>query len=182
MKKDEKLEKLLTRLGKKSVEPVPAELAEEIKEHIPARLAHHRKGMDSVNIIIDLRINRLAAAAAIIITVILCISFLGGRDPASDGIVQEGKLLMKYFTAGASADKNLVLTNISKFYENLTNQGVEVTYYGDSIKFVDSNSVLIHWKLSKDRHKVVFGDLKTETVTSEQLIELQSRMIQNPKK
>ena len=39
-------------------------LAREIKDRIPARLVRHR--MDTISIIVDLRISRLAAAAAIL--------------------------------------------------------------------------------------------------------------------
>ena len=90
--KEERVEKLLQQLADKTAEPVRPGLSEDIKHHIPHRLIRHRGGMDSINIVIDLRVNKLAAAAAIIITLILCLNFLGDRNLAESGIYADGKI------------------------------------------------------------------------------------------
>jgi len=173
---EEKLEKLLNELADVT-EPVPPHLAEKIKHQIPQQLSPHRGGLDTVNIIIDLRISKLAAAAAIIVTMILCANFLGGRSPAGDGIYQGGKLLIKYCLGGIGADRSNVLIAKSR-YEYLAQRVKDVVYYGDSVDPQDSNVVLIQWKLSDGEYRVVFGDLREKTVSAEELIRLQAQMLQ----
>ena len=175
--REEKLKKLLNELAERTAEPVHPGLAEDIKRQIPHSL-QRRRGMNTINIMIDLRISKLAAAAAIIITVILCASFLGGRDSIGDGIYQDSKLLVKYCLGGESASRGDVLAGMSKFYEYLVHQGRDVVYYGDSIDPEDNNAVLMQWKLSDGKYKVIFGDLRAKIVSAEELIKLQARMLQ----
>lgn len=179
--KEKELERLLNGLAEKTTEPVRPGLSEEIKDRIPHRLIPHRKGMDTINIIIDLRVSKLTAAAVIIITMILCVSFLGGRDSTGGGILQESKLLAKYFLTDDSADSVGQLAGKSK-YECLVRQGKEVVYYGKSIDPEDSNAVLMQWKLSDGEYGVMFGDLRTKIVSAEELIKLQARMLQKKTK
>ena len=177
--KEEKLVKLLNELTERTTEPVRPGLAEEIKHHIPEKLAPHRVGMDTINIIIDLRISKLAAAAVIIITMILLANFFGGRGSTSDGgIYQNSKLLIEYCLSGSDADRSGVLAGASKLYEHLVGKGEEVVYYGDSIEAGDSNAVLMQWRISDGEYRVIFGDLRTKTVGGEELIKLQARMLQ----
>ena len=175
--REEKLGKLLNELAERTAEPVRPGLAEDIKHRIPHRLMPHRGGMDTINIIIDLRVSKLAAAAAIIITMILLASFLGGRDSTGNGIYQDGKLLAKYLLSGIGIGRGDVSAGRSK-YEYLVQQGKDVTYYGDSIDPGDSNAVLMQWKLCDDKYRVIFGDLRAGEVTAEELIKLQARMLQ----
>ena len=179
---EEKLKKLLNGLAEKSTEPVRPSLADDIKSQIPHRLIPHRsRGMNTINIIIDLRVSKLTAAAVIIITMILCVNFLGSRDSTGGGILQDGKLLAKYFLTGRSAEGNTVLVSRSK-YDYLVRQGREVVFYGDSIDPEDSNAMLLQWKLSDGEYGVMFGDLRTKTVGAEELIKLQARMLQKKRK
>jgi hypothetical protein len=178
---EEKLEKLLNELADATAEPVPPYLAEDIKHQIPQQLSPHRGGVDTVNIIVDLRISKLAAAAAIIVTMILFASFFGGRSQGNGGIYQSGKLLVEYCLGGIVVDRSNVLTAKSR-YEYLARTGKDVVYYGDSVDPRDSNAVLIQWKLSDGEYRVVFGDLHEETVSAEELIRLQAQMLQKKAK
>jgi hypothetical protein len=174
--KEEKLEKLLDELADATAEPVSPHLAETIKQQIPQELSPHRGGRDTVSIIIDLRISKLAAAAAIIITMILFASFFGRQGQEGDGIYNSGKLLFNYFCGDIWADK----TNIQaarKIYERIVQTDQEAVYFGDIADPRDKNAVLIQWKLSDGEYRVVFGDLHEETVSAEELIRLQSRML-----
>jgi hypothetical protein len=179
--REEKLGKLLNELADATAEPVHPYLAEDIKHQIPQQLSPHKGGMDTVNIIIDLRISKLAAAAAIIVTMILFANFFGGQSPADGGIYQNGKLLIKYCLGGIGADRSNVLTAKSR-YEYLAQRVKDVVYYGDSIDPQDSNAVLIQWKLPDGQYRVVFGDLREEMVSAEELIRLQARMLQKKAK
>ena len=173
--KEEKLEKLLNELAEKTTEIVRPGLAEEIKDNIPRPLCHHRRGMDTISIIIDLRINKLAAAAAIIITMILLANLLDGRAPTGEGIYQDGKMLVKYLF-GAASEKSIVA--VKSRYERLLQKREDVVYYGDSIDAQDSDVVLMHWKLSDGKYNVIFADFREKVVTAEQLIQLQAQMLQ----
>jgi len=164
---EEKLGKLLNELAKQTAEPVRPGLAEEIKQHIPHRLIRHRGGMDTINIIVDLRISRLAAAAVIVMTMILLAKV--------HGIYKDNELLARYLFGGA--DKINILAGKTQ-YEHLLSQGKDVIFYGDSIDPEDSNAVLIQWKLSNGKYRVVFCDLREREVTAEELIKLQARMLQ----
>lgn len=168
---EEKLGKLLNELAKRTAEPVRPGLAEDIKQHIPHRLVPHRGGMDTINIIVDLRISRLGAAAAIIITMILLANF--------HGIYKDNKLLARYLLGGA--DKSNILTGKTQ-YEHLVSQGKDVVFYGDSIDPEDSNAVLMQWRLSNGKYRVIFCDLREREVTAEELIKLQARMLQKKRK
>ncbi|MGA1979603.1 MAG: hypothetical protein ABSG99_03430 [Sedimentisphaerales bacterium] len=179
--REEKLEKLLNELADATAEPVPPHLAEDIKHQIPQQLSPHRGGLDTVNIIVDLRISKLTAAAAIIVTMVLFANFFGGQSPADGGIYQNGKLLVKYCLGGILADRSNVLAAKSR-YEYLAQTGKDVMYYGDSVDPRDSNAVLIQWKLSDGGYRVVFGDLREEIVSAEELIRLQARMLQKKAK
>ncbi len=175
--KEEKLEKLLNELADATIEPADPNLAEDIKQQIPQQLSPHRGGLDTINIIIDLRISKLAAAAVIILTMILFATFFGGRSQGGDGIYNSGKLLIEYCLEGIREDKGNILAAKSR-YEYLAQQGKDVVFYGDSADPRDSNAVLIQWKLADGEYKVVFCDLREETVSAEELIRLQGLMLQ----
>ena len=78
--KEEKLEKLLNELADATAERAPTYLAEDVKHQIPRQLSPHKGGLDTISIIIDLRINKLTAAAAIILVMILFVKFFGGQN------------------------------------------------------------------------------------------------------
>jgi hypothetical protein len=178
---EEKLEKLLNELADATAEPARPYLAEDIKHQIPQQLSAHRGGLDTVNIIIDLRISKLAAAAAIVLTMVLFANFFGGRSPADGSLYRNGKLLVKYCLGGIGADRSNVLAAKAR-YEYLIQKFKDVVYYGDSVDPRDSNAVLIQWKVSEGEYRVVFGDLREETVSAEELIRLQARMLQKKAK
>jgi len=173
------VETLLKELGEKTAEPVRSDLAEEIKEHIPHSLTPHKAGMGTVNIMIDLRINRLTAAAIIIATMILLVGLFSHQNSGSVGIYQDSKLLVKYLLGGTGVTRTQALERVKQFYEFLVDQGKEVAYYGDSLAAADSGAVLLQWKIAPDKYRVILGDLQVRTVSAEELIKLQAEMIQN---
>jgi hypothetical protein len=175
--KEGKLGKLLRQLGEQTSESVRPGLAEDIKRRIPQRFMPHRVGLDTINIMIDLRISKLTAAAVIIITLILCISFFGGADSDGLNFYKDGKLYVKYFLGGDEWQNNLLLGKLK--YEYLAERGEEVVFYGDSIDGKDNNAVLIHWKVADNLYKVIFADLSEKEITGEQLVKLQSLMLRN---
>ena len=180
MKKQEKLNKLLKQLANNSEEPVRTSLADDIKNQIPHRLIRHG-GLGNINIIIDLRISKLAAAAVIIITMVICANFFARKHAPTDSIYKEGKMLVKYLVGAADEEKDKVFSGKTE-YEKLLSKGKEVYFYGENTDLQDSNSVLIQWKLENGNYRVIFADLKAKTITPEQLIRLQAKMLQEKNK
>ena len=175
--KNENLEKLLTQLAEKTAEPVRPDLADDIKRSIPRDLSARRHGLDTTSIIIDLRVGKWTAAAAIAATVILCIGLFGGKDLATDGI-QGGKLIFDYWLGGKAADDRAIVTP-SKLYGDLVRQGKEVVYYGPACGSYDSNAPLMHWRLDNGNYMIRFVDARQQEVTADQLVQIQAKMLQN---
>ncbi len=174
--REEQLKKSLNELAKATAEPVRPNLAEDIKNHIPGTLNPHRHGMDTINIIIDLRINKLAAAAIIITMMILLASFFSGQDSLENGIYQDSKMLLTYILRSRIDRSDLL--SIKSRYSHLLSKGVQAEYYGDKEYLNDSNAVLLQWKLPNGNYTIITGDLRERTVSPEELIELLGKMLQ----
>ncbi len=173
---EEKLKELLNELAKQTTEPARPGLAEDIKHQIPHRLMPHRAGMDTINVLIDLRISKLAAAAAIIITILLCANFFGGRA-LTDSSVE----IVKHYLGWRDSSKSETLAGMLE-YENPTGQGRKIVYYSNGAEPKDGDALLAHWKLSDDRYRVFFTDFRTKIVSAEELIKLQAQMLQKKAK
>ena len=170
--REERLKELLNELADATVEPVRPGLTEDIKHHIPQQLSPHKGGTDAIHIVINLRISKLAAAAVIIMTILLCANFFGGRDWTSDGIVDG----IRESLVGLGVGRADVLP-VRSIYDDLVQQGKPVVYYGDSIDPGDSGAVRMQQKLSDGEYRVVFADGSTTRVNAEELIVLLSRML-----
>ena len=48
-----------------------------------------------------------------------------------------------------------------------------MAYYGDTVSVTDSDKVLIRWKTTGDKYRVVFGDLTIQDVGAEELTEVE---------
>ncbi len=175
-----RLEELLRSLAEHGIERARPGLDQEIKHQIPARLTPHR--MDTINIIVDLRISRVAAAAVILLTMVGIGWLIGGRDAAAPQMVEDGKLFLRDTLGGERAYKAEFLGNLAQFRDDLIAQGREVVYYGDHVKLNDPCVVIMHWKLSDGRYGVILGDLTTRTVSAKTLITLQDHMLQGGSK
>jgi len=176
--KEKRLKERLNELAERAKEPVRSDLAEQIKQQIPHRLERHKIGWDTVNIIIDLRMSKSVAAAAIIITLILLANLFGGRDSTDGGIVRDSILLIKYW---GGAERSEVSAVRSK-YEHLLHRGEEVTWYGDRIDPKDRSAVLMQHKRRDGRYCVTFVDGRERDVSAEELVKLLTRMLQNKAK
>jgi len=174
--KEEKLIKRLNELAEQTAEPVRPGLAEDIKHHIPRQISPHRRGMDTINIIIDLRINKLAAAAIIIMALILLANFFSSRDSSGAGLLQDSKMLVSYLLRDRADGANL--SAVKSRYEHLIQKSEQAVYYGDKADPQDRSAVLLQWKLPDGNYRVITGDLQEKTVSADELIELLSRMLQ----
>ncbi len=168
---DKKVHELLTELGQRLTEPVRPGLGEEIKQRIPHRLSRHKIGWDTVNIIIDLRLSKSVAAAAIVLAMILLLNLFGGRGSSVRGLVQDSVLLVKYW---GREDISAVRSK----YEYLLRRGEDVKWYGDSINTKSSQSVLMQQRLPDGRYVITFVDGGEKEVDSQELLDLLGRMLQ----
>jgi len=60
------------------------------------------------------------------------------------------------------------------FYEGLVGEDNDPAYYGKTVSPKDADKVLLRWKLTENKYRVIFGDLHTETVSGERLAELEN--------
>ena len=172
--KDQGLIRLLKDLGRRGIEKARPELAQQIKGCIPDRLTAHR--LDTINIVVDLRISRLAAAAVIVITFVMLGVIFGLRD--TGGMLRDGKTFLNYCLGGEQAcQSDILASDLPRLREYLVSQGKEVVYYGDKAAIGDRYAVVMYWRLPDDRYGVIFGDMTTGTINSRTLIRLQSRML-----
>ena len=166
---------MLKAFAANGIAPPRPGLMQEIKNRIPHRLVPHR--MDTVNIIIDLRISRIAAAAAIIVALFLAAGLFGGREAISGGVYKDGKLFVEYAFKGENAYRGEISETLAAFRDSLIAQGRDVVYYGDAPGRDDPHAILMHWKLSEDEYGVILGDLSARTVRARTLIRLQAHML-----
>ncbi len=170
---EEKIEQLLRELGERKIEPVRSGLAEEIKQHIPPKLHRHRIGWDTVSIIIDLRLSKSAAAAAIVVTMILLLNLFGARDKTGEGILRDSVTLIKYWGSAGKTDISVIRSK----YEHLLERGANVTWYGDRADPKDRGAIFVQQRLADDQYIITFIDGSERQVDSEELIRLLGRML-----
>ncbi len=63
--------------------------------------------------------------------------------------------------------------SIGMFYMTLVQDKKEPAYYGESITPDDAEAVLMRWKVSEGQYRVIFGDLSTLDVSTEELADLE---------
>ena len=164
----EKIEQMLGDLAAKGFERPRPGLLGQIKDRIPAHLSSHR--LDTMHIIVDFRINRLTAAAAIIAVVILAGTIFGGRN-----VVTDGASVLKYAMGGEEVGRTEILESLAKSYpEFLATQDRDFVYYRNRNASKDPNTILMFWSQDPNAgtYGVIFGDLSTRTVNTETLAEL----------
>lgn len=175
----ETLIETLKRLAEATEANPRAGLADEIKDHIPRRLIRHRVAWDTMNIVVDLRMSRMAAAAIILFSVFVFSCLFRLTDNSTSSLYEDSRILLKYGFAGENAGRSDLIESLREFYQDLTNQGRDVVFYGESADPKDRHSILMHWKLSNGEYRIIYNDLTARTVSSSALIRLQSRMLEN---
>ena len=101
----------------------------------------------------------------------------------SDSNTPAGKQFMEELKKLSPKERNQKYTDIMQiineaafFYTSLVQNHKDAAYYGDIISPGDENNVLMRWKISDNDYRIIFGDLKAETVTYETLIELEQNL------
>lgn len=70
-------------------------------------------------------------------------------------------------------ERGITIQSTCSFYAALDQADKDVAYYGDMVTANDVDKVLMRWKISDDKYRVIFGDLTTENVTVEDLAEIE---------
>jgi len=172
----QRIEDLLKALARHGIERARPGLAQEIKARIPRRLIPNRA--DIIGLIAHLRINRLAAAATILLTFLVVGGLLGGREAVGKQMLEDSKLLLQYTLGGKNAGRARIIESLMDFRNDMAAQGREAVCYPDRANLDDRLAILMYWKLSDDRYGVVVGDLSTRTVSGDMLIRLQTYMLE----
>jgi hypothetical protein len=107
---------------------------------------------------------------------------LGGRYPSSlsfaTAIAEAERLLdAKHDRYDERAGKDLAslfeVRSACNFYRDLLDADKDAAYYGDGVSARDFGRVLLRWRLDDGRYRVIYGDLRAETVSVDRLAELE---------
>ena len=114
------------------------------------------------------------------------LEYSDGKYPSTlgmkkDFIIELDTTLSEAFNKGLvdkkiGKEKTLDIGFAAFFYDKLVREKKDPAYYGAAATLSDSNAVLVRWKLSKNKYRVIYTSLKAETVTTERLAELESQL------
>jgi hypothetical protein len=108
---------------------------------------------------------------------------VGGRYPSSlslsTAIAEAERYVEKHdsYDERAGRDVGLLfeIRSTCNFYAELSRSGSDPAYYGDDVVGSDFDRVLLRWRLDDGRYRVIYGDLRAETVDSSRLEKLEDR-------
>lgn len=73
-------------------------------------------------------------------------------------------------------DKIMPIQGAVMFYMTLAEERKEPVYYGNVVTPQDTDKVLLRWKIDGNQYRIIYGDLRVETVTPTRLAELESEL------
>lgn len=108
---------------------------------------------------------------------------LGDRYPSSlslaTAISEAEKFLEKHDRyderAGRDLESLFEIRSACNFYVELLTSGKDVAYHGEDVRSGDFDRVLMRWRQDDGLYRVIYGDLRTETVDYTRLKALESR-------
>lgn len=86
---------------------------------------------------------------------------------------KHNKDLFKTPTSSKNEESIGLISGAFAFYGIQEVQEKDPAYYGDKVKAADGERILVRWRLEDGSYRVVYGDLHAETMSKEQLIELE---------
>ena len=96
---------------------------------------------------------------------------------SSDDFKLKGSLKSYLATCVLNRSRDMLrASRATFFYDKLVREKKEPAYYGHTATLSDPNAVLVRWKLSKNKYRVIYTSLKAETVTTDRLHELESQL------
>ena len=119
----------------------------------------------------------------------VCAEFSGGRYPTGldhETVIREtetwsrakyGKYDDLQDDRKREIDKKLYDTFfMATYYKKLITDNRAPAYYGGKVMPKDGNAVLMHWQGSDGKYRVVFGDLRVQTVAPERLAKMKKQL------
>ncbi len=99
-----------------------------------------------------------------------------GNTPAAIQFQEGLKGLSQEERSQKLLETMMPIAGAAQFYMLLVQDQKKPAYYGDRVSPGDSDNVLMRWKESGNDYRVIFGDLKAETVTYETLVQLEKTL------
>lgn len=168
MRDEDNLVKILAQLRGRISETPPEDLADRIKARIPGRLMIDGSGSQPISVFINLRINRLAAAAIIVASLVVFYG-LFGRAQLEGGIVGTVRELFGWRQNEAAS--------MMRLYQEQASKGIEVVFFEQNVNRQDPTLILMYWRLPEGDYRVIFSNGRVAVVSAETLIRLQASMI-----
>jgi len=80
------------------------------------------------------------------------------------------------YDEGAGRDLTALFTirSACRLYSDLLEADKDVAYHGATVNIRDFSRVLMRWRLEDGRYRVIYGDLRLDTVSKTRLVELES--------
>ncbi len=88
---------------------------------------------------------------------------------------EEPKLRKKGLLNDADIMDLLSIQISCQFYADLEQAGSDPAYYGEQVDPTDFDKVLLRWRLDDGGYRVIYGDLRAETVSADRLLDLERR-------
>jgi hypothetical protein len=83
------------------------------------------------------------------------------------GLLAQGKLDRSNPLSAETVQAGLTMTQACAFCQKLARDGREPEYFGDQVTPEDSDQVLMRWRLDDGQVRVIYGDLRAETLPDE---------------
>lgn len=77
--------------------------------------------------------------------------------------------------AGHDVEAVFTVRNTCRFYGNLVAEDMDPAYFGDTVDAREFDRVLMRWRLVDGRYRVIFGDLRVNTLEAADLESLERR-------
>jgi len=104
-------------------------------------------------------------------------SFMSSQTPTAKKFQQEAAQMKSQEEQTAKTmEIARPIQSLTMFYVILSQQQKEPAYYGDIVTPGDIAQVLMRWKVSDNEYRVIFADLHADTVTAEQLAQLEAAL------
>jgi len=100
--------------------------------------------------------------------------FEKSETPAALRLKEEMKGLSKQEKGIRLMRTGIPILSSYSFYHDLVQNKKDPAYYGKTVTPKDADKVLMRWKVSDSEYRVIYGDLRAETVSREKLAELEA--------